>query len=130
MTLSTKHSISQGRLSDRIGRQAVITIALLFQIVTALGLILTKNYELDLLFAIAFGIGNASFNGSTFALLADILPSLHGDGESPKNGFVIGLSTVSMTLPSVLAPLLDGFIIDSQHARGRYEKFFVQLMFM
>ncbi len=94
-----------GWLSDRFGRKILLTISLLLQMVTPIGLAFTKSLALDLVFGFIYGIGNVMFNAVSFAVLNDILPTLKVENEGKEqidereknenNAFIMGVFNVA-----------------------------------
>jgi len=88
----------------------------------AVGLSFTKHFEYDLVYAFVYGAGYAPFLAITFAVLTDILNSLHtsklkiGKVTEESNGLGIGLYNIATSLPSIFLPLVYGLIVD--HFRG------------
>jgi MFS family permease len=78
----------------------------------------TNQYEMTLLIGIVYGIGNAAFQTISFAVVTDIMPSLNPPPSSVTkirtlyNGFILGVNNAIQCIPALVAPIIDGILID------------------
>jgi MFS family permease len=93
-----------GRLSDRIGRTAVIAPGLLVGAASVALLILAKGFIGLALLSLAFGIGFATVTSSTAALVADFT-------QDGRFGASMGVLRTVMDVGQSIGPVLTGFII-------------------
>ena len=93
-----------GRLSDRIGRTAVIVPGLLIGAASVALLILAKDFVSLTLLSLVFGIGFATVTSSTTALVADLTK----DG---RFGASMGVLRTVMDVGQSIGPVLTGFVV-------------------
>ncbi len=93
-----------GRLSDRVGRTAVIVPGLLVGAASVALLILAKGFVSLTLLSLVFGIGFATVTSSTTALVADLTK----DG---RFGSSMGVLRTVMDVGQSIGPVLTGFVI-------------------
>ncbi len=93
-----------GRLSDRIGRTAVIVPGLLIGAASVALLILAKGFVSLTLLSLVFGIGFATVTSSTTALVADLTK----DG---RFGASMGVLRTVMDVGQSIGPVLTGFVV-------------------
>jgi len=93
-----------GRLSDRIGRTAVIAPGLLVGAASVALLILAKSFIGLALLSLAFGVGFATVTSSTAALVADFT-------QDGRFGASMGVLRTVMDVGQSIGPVLTGFII-------------------
>ena len=93
-----------GRLSDRIGRIAVIVPGLFIGAASVALLILADNFISLALSSLAFGIGFAAVTSSTTALVADLT-------QGGRFGSSMGVLRTIMDVGQSIGPVLTGFII-------------------
>lgn len=93
-----------GRLSDRIGRTAVIAPGLLIGAASVALLIPAKGFIGLALLSLAFGIGFATVTSSTAALVADLT-------QDGRFGASMGVLRTVMDVGQSIGPVLTGFII-------------------
>ncbi len=93
-----------GRLSDRVGRAAVIVPGLLVGAASVALLILAKGFVSLTLLSLVFGIGFATVTSSTTALVADLTK----DG---RFGSSMGVLRTVMDVGQSIGPVLTGFVI-------------------
>lgn len=93
-----------GRLSDRVGRTAVIAPGLLVGAASVALLILAKGFIGLALLSLAFGIGFAAVTSSTAALVADFT-------QDGCFGASMGVLRTVMDVGQSIGPVLTGFII-------------------
>lgn len=101
-TLST---LICGWLSDRIGRRIIVFLSGLLMGSTALIFLATNSYPLILAFSVVFGLGYGAYTSVDWALAVDVLPSARSAGKD------LGVWSISVTLPQVVAPLIGGQIL-------------------
>jgi len=101
-TLSTFVS---GSLSDRAGRRLLVCVAGLLMGTTALAFLLTDSFGVVLAFGVVFGLGYGAYISVDWALAVDVLPSAGTAGKD------LGIWSIAVTLPQVIAPLVGGQII-------------------
>jgi sugar phosphate permease len=112
---------SCGFLSDRLGREAVGTLAAVLSILALVALSLVRDTSspwLLYLYAFCFGLGGGLFTPTFFAGAADIF-------GGPHFGAVSGLLLTGMGAGAVFGPWLGGYIYD---ATGTYVPAFVLCM--
>ena len=93
-----------GRVSDRIGRTAVIVPGLLIGTASVALLILAKGFVSLALLSLAFGIGFATVTSSTTALVADLT-------RGGRFGASMGVLRTVMDVGQSIGPVLTGFIV-------------------
>jgi MFS family permease len=93
-----------GRVSDRIGRTAVIVPGLLIGAASVALLILAKGFVSLTLLSLAFGIGFATVTSSTTALVADLT-------RGGRFGASMGVLRTVMDVGQSIGPVLTGFIV-------------------
>ncbi len=101
-TLST---LVCGWLSDRIGRRMIVFAAGLLMGSTALIFLATNHYPVILAFGVVFGLGYGAYTSVDWALAVDVLPSGHTAAKD------LGVWSIAVTLPQVLAPLIGGQVL-------------------
>lgn len=93
-----------GRLSDRVGRAAVILPGLLIGAASVALLTLAETFASLAILSLAFGIGFATVTSSTTALVAD----LTRDG---RYGASMGVLRTVMDIGQSIGPLLTGYVV-------------------
>ncbi|MEW6120461.1 MAG: MFS transporter [Pseudomonadota bacterium] len=93
-----------GRISDRVGRTAVIVPGLLVGAASVALLILAQGFVSLTLLSLVFGIGFATVTSSTTALVADLTK----DG---RFGSSMGVLRTVMDVGQSIGPVLTGFVI-------------------
>ncbi len=93
-----------GRLSDRVGRTAVIVPGLLVGAASVALLILARSFVSLTVLSLVFGIGFATVTSSTTALVADLTK----DG---RFGSSMGVLRTVMDVGQSIGPVLTGFVI-------------------
>ena len=86
------------RLSDRIGRRPIVSIANGIMGAVILVFLLAPSFTLMLLLGVVFGIGFGAFTSVDWALAVEVLPSKSSAAKD------LGIWGISVTLPQVLAP--------------------------
>lgn len=103
-----------GILSDRLKRRApLVSVAAIFMSLTSLAFVVLPSNgsapgSLSLFLwplGVCFGLGHGAFSSVDWALSIDALPSLKEAGKD------LGLWSASITLPSMIAPLLGSGIL-------------------
>lgn len=93
-----------GRLSDRVGRTAVIVPGLLVGAASVALLILAQDFISLTLLSLVFGIGFATVTSSTAALVADFT-------QDGRFGASMGVLRTVMDVGQSIGPVLTGFVI-------------------
>jgi MFS family permease len=93
-----------GRISDRVGRTAVIVPGLFIGAASVALLILAQGFVSLTLLSLVFGIGFATVTSSTTALVADLTK----DG---RFGSSMGVLSTVMDVGQSIGPVLTGFIV-------------------
>src|SRR5579863_831454 len=96
-----------GWLSDRFGRKRMVYVSGSFMAAVGLIFIITQSLPIVLAAGAVFGIGYGAYTSVDWALVADVLPSHEHYARD------IGVWTISLSLPQVIAPILGGPLIDS-----------------
>ncbi len=96
-----------GWLSDRFGRKRMVYISGCFMAAVGLIFIITQSLPIVLAAGAVFGIGYGAYTSVDWALVADVLPSHEHYARD------MGVWTISLSLPQVIAPILGGPLIDS-----------------
>ena len=101
-------SVASGLLSDAMGGKRKQLLYWSGGVMAAAGLAfaVTRSYSVDLLLGLVFGLGYGAFSGVDWALAADVLPNPE---EFAKD---MGLWSLSLVLPQVLAAPLSGAVLD------------------
>jgi MFS family permease len=95
-----------GRLSDRVGRRPLVSLATVVMAGTILIFLIAPSFAAMLALGFLFGIGYGAFVSVEWALAIDVLPS---PAEAAK---YLGVWGISATLPQVVAPLIGGPVLD------------------
>jgi MFS family permease len=112
-------SVYLGILSDRAPRKIVTAIAGAPMALAAIGFALAPELRWMLPFAVLFGIGFGGVLSSGWALAMDTIPEL---GDVARD---LGLWGIATNLPSVVAPLIGGWLIGLFHGgRAGYQAVF------
>lgn len=72
----------------------------------------SRNFTLDIILALFFGIGFGIFSAIDWALATDVLPN---DEDYAKD---MGLWNLAFTLPQVVSGYLSGYVIDHFKSTG------------
>jgi len=106
MVVAAVFSFGAGKLSDKIGRKRILTAGTLILAASAIWMIFVRTLDTLVLQGMLQGMGFGIYISTEFALVADILPS------SEVTGKYLGVWHLAMTVPSVIASPLAGFLLD------------------
>lgn len=98
-------TLPAGWLTDRIGRVPVVASAGAVAAVGTLGLLLSRDLNLLLVFAAIIGLGSGAFISASWALVTDIVPL----AEAAR---YLGIANIATTAGSLLGRTLGALIID------------------
>jgi MFS family permease len=104
---------SAGRLSDRIGRRAIVSASTLVMGALCLVFLTGPTFRLMLILSVFFGIAYGAFTSVDWALATDVLPSQASAARD------LGIWGISVTLPQVVAPIIGGPLLDIFNRMGR-----------
>jgi MFS family permease len=93
-----------GRVSDRIGRKGILTLAAVLQTAAPLGILLAPTYPVALALITLWGFGTGMYLSVDWALGVDALPS------SVNRARDLGIWHISMSLPAVGEFALGGWL--------------------
>jgi len=101
-------SILGGLLSDKIGRRNIVYVSGFFQSVAVLFCVIPffQSFSTILILGAIFGLGYGAYQSVHFALATEILPNAHEYGKD------MGIWNLSGNIPSMLAPLFAGLMLD------------------
>ncbi len=102
--------ISDGRLSDKIGRKAPATIGAIVLVVTLMSLIFVNQIWQFYIVGLAFGYGWGGLNTQILLLVSDIF-------GLRAMGAIVGLTSSGFNLGSAVGPAIGGLVFD---ATGTY----------
>jgi MFS family permease len=102
-------SVVLGILSDRAPRKIITALACACLALATIGFAVVPELRWILPCAVLFGIGFGGVISSGWALAMDAVPKLHNVGRD------LGLWGVATTIPSVIAPLVGGWLIGLFH---------------
>lgn len=111
-----------GRLSDRIGRRAIVSVSTLVMGTLYLVFLAAPSYQLMLALGVLFGIGYGAYISVDWALGTDVLPSRASAAKD------LGIWGISFTLPQVLAPLIGGPLLDVFNRMGTNRGYIVLMV--
>lgn len=101
-------SLSAGMLSDMIGgkRKAIVYASGGVMAVACVLFGLTRDFGIDLVLGLVFGVGFGAFSTMDWAMATDVLPHPH---ERAKD---MGIWSLALVLPQVLATPVAGYLLD------------------
>lgn len=105
-------SLFMGMMSDRVRRVPVVMAANLLMALAAVAFVVVPGGFPLAPLGILFGLGYGAYLSVDWALAIDSLP---GDATSARD---LGIFTVSINLPTLIAPLLGGVVILAADAAG------------
>jgi MFS family permease len=97
-------TLVSGRLSDRVGRKGILTLAAVLQTAAPLGILLAPTYLVALALITLWGFGTGMYLSVDWALGVDALPS------SVNRARDLGIWHISMSLPAVGEFALGGWL--------------------
>ena len=97
--------LPSARLSDRIGRKAVIWAACFLGVVGMAILIVAPNVAVACVGAVVYGIASGTFLAVDWALMTDIIPKA-------SSGRYMGLGNVAMATSGIFALAFGGVVMD------------------
>ena len=98
-------SIYLGVLSDRAPRKIITALAIAAMAAATIGFALAPVLAWMLPFAVLFGIGFGGVMSSGWALAMDAIPKMRDVGRD------LGLWGIATSIPSIIAPLVGGWLI-------------------
>lgn len=104
---ATASTLVAGSLSDRTGRKPLVFAAGMLMGLTALVFLSTTSFSLVLAFGVVFGLGYGAYTSVDWALAVDVLPEARAAGKD------LGLWSIAITLPQVIAPLIGGPLLQA-----------------
>ncbi len=104
---ATASTLAAGWLSDRTGRKPLVFAAGMLMGLAALVFLSTTSFPLVLAFGVVFGLGYGAYTSVDWALAVDVLPEVRAAGKD------LGLWSIAITLPQVIAPLIGGPILQA-----------------
>jgi DHA1 family inner membrane transport protein len=96
-------SLIAGTASDRLGRKAILTGAIVLVAVAMAGVGLAGSYSAAVLWVLAGGVGGGSFMGTVFATVSDHVPPARRGGSL---GWVMTGQSLSLVLGVPLATII------------------------
>lgn len=112
-------SFFAGSLSDRVGRKPIVYASAGLMAAVSLAFIITHTVGLALVVAALWGLGWGAFQSVDWALATDALPRPARPGEATNFARYMGIWSLAITLPQVLAPAIGPLISAANgHARG------------
>lgn len=113
MTVAAVFSFGAGKLSDKMGRKGILTVGTVVMAGSAVWMIFVRTLDTLVLQGMLQGMGFGIYISTEFALVADILPS------SEVTGKYLGVWHLAMTVPSIVASPLAGFLLDYFQLYGK-----------
>ena len=108
-----------GYISDRLGRKPLVYASAGMVAVVSLAFIVTHTLGMALLVGALWGLGWGVFLGVDWALATDVLPRPEREGDASSFARYMGIWSLAVTLPQVLAPAIGPLIgAANAHARG------------
>ncbi len=98
-------SILGGLLTERLGRRAVLPMALLFIAAGLIGLAAAPTWPVFLACAVPFGLGAGAIDGGTNGLILDLYPTSRGRS--------LNLLHLCFSIGSLASPLVVGRLIEA-----------------
>jgi MFS family permease len=108
--------VISGILSDRIKRRApVVCVATIFMSLASFAFVIFPSGLVAWLWplGVLFGLGYGAFSSVDWALSIDVLPCLEKAGKD------LGVYNASATVPTIMAPVVGGMIINASAAFGQ-----------
>lgn len=99
-------SLRAGTLSDRFGRRVLVSGAGILMGLVAAGFLLAHSFVTALACGVLFGVAYGAYTSVDWALAVDVLP---GGGASAAKD--LGIWSIAITLPQVVAPAIGGVLI-------------------
>ncbi|GCE11125.1 MFS transporter [Tengunoibacter tsumagoiensis] len=96
-----------GWLSDRYGRKIMVYISGFVMGLVGLTFVITHSLIFILIAGALFGFSYGAYQSVDWALVADVLPSQQNYARD------MGVWSISLALPQIIAPVLGGPLIDS-----------------
>lgn len=108
-----------GYVSDRLGRKPLVYASAGMVAAVSLAFIVTHTLGLALVVGALWGLGWGVFLGVDWALATDVLPRPQREGEATSFARYMGIWSLAVTLPQMLAPAIGPLIgAANAHARG------------
>jgi MFS family permease len=99
-------TLQAGAFSDRVGRRVLVAASGLLMGLAAAAFLLVRSFPLALACGALFGVAYGTYTSVDWALAVDVLPA--GSRSAAKD---LGIWSVAITLPQVLAPAVGGRLI-------------------
>lgn len=95
-----------GVLSDRIGRKPFVLLGGLFMAIFLIGIPLSPNYQIAIIFAVCGGLANAFLDAGTYPTLMEAFPKTAGSATVIIKAFI--------SFGTTLLPLIISFFISKE----------------
>lgn len=106
-------ALAAGWLSDRFGRKRMVYVAGSLMALVGFIFVVTRSLPVVLAAGALFGFGYGAYQSVDWALVADVLPSRHHYARD------MGIWSIALGLPQVIAPVIGGPIIDAFTRSGQ-----------